>query len=124
MMYVIQSKKHSHRWIFQNISYHFSDLIINLKSSLLHLSHVICNYRHIFTVLANFRVCKSETFIAFVALGPPALWSHPYNKDENPPLTIFSSDCWNSVKCYAMGSFQFNMTKTMQHGQNLTLSKS
>ena len=23
---------------------------------------------------------------AFVALGLPALWSHQFNKDENPPL--------------------------------------
>ena len=25
---------------------------------------------------------------AFVALGPLALWSQPFNKDENPPLNI------------------------------------
>ena len=28
---------------------------------------------------------------AFVALDPPALWSHPFNKDETPPLTYLDN---------------------------------
>ena len=57
----------------QNMFYHFWDLIINLKHHLLLFSHVTYNYRHIITVLANLRVCKSETFFSFCCPWTPGL---------------------------------------------------
>ena len=47
--------------------------------------------RCIFTILANFRARKSlkmpqRSLPLWLPLHPPALWSHPLNKDENPIL--------------------------------------
>ena len=43
-------------------------------------------YRHIFTVIAHFGDINHKHSSAFVAVGPLALWSHPFNKNESPPL--------------------------------------
>ena len=67
-----------------------------LKHHLHHFSHVIGNYRHIFTVLANFRVRKSQTFFCFCCPWTPALWSHSFNNDENPPLNHYTNHKLNN----------------------------
>ena len=82
---------------YQNIICHFFGFDI---CHLLHFTHVICIYRHIFTVLVNFMACKSQIFFSFCCPWSPALWSHPFNKDENRPLR------WIWCSSYSVG-FQY-----------------
>ena len=64
----------------QNILYYFWDLIINLKTPFVSFIHVIRNERHIFTVSANFRVCKSQTFFSFCCRWAPGLVEPPFQQ--------------------------------------------
>ena len=60
---------------------------------------------------------------AFVALGPPALWSHPFNKDENPPLggKWYVRDGKVSIVCSSYSrywdqvTFMFQSQELIQH---------
>ena len=84
---------------------------------LLHFTHVICNYRHIFTVLVNFMACKSQIFFSFCWSWSPALWSHPFNKDENRwPLR------WIWCSSYSVGSQYIGIDMENRNAQGTPLN--
>ena len=79
-------------------------MIINLKTPFTdHFSHVICNYGHFITVLADFRVGKSETFSSFYCPWTPG--------PVEPPL----QQRWKSATNSSIFFYLYRYHYTDQH---------